>query len=87
MIIRTGGQEVERRSFALTDTVRWGYTGLRSYSGINQKAASAIPAINRAVRIRAEGVASLKLGVWRGEDTQREQITRTWQSRLFAKKR
>ena len=62
-----GGSQVEYYSFALTDMLRYGYTGLRGVTGsLGEDAVRGIPAINRAARIRAEALASLKLRCWKG---------------------
>lgn len=85
MIIRTAGQDVERRAFALTDMVKWGYDGLRSTSlmGASERNIKGVPAISRAVRIRAEAVASLQLCCWRGYGGQKELVDTVWQAGLF----
>lgn len=44
---------------------------------------SGIPAYNRAVRIAAEAVASLRMKVWRGEGLQRRAVDTVWQAKLF----
>lgn len=85
MIIRTAGQEVERRSFALSDMAKWGYSELRntpSYS-MSDTAVRGIPAISRAVRIRSEALASLRLCCWRGYAGQKELVSTVWQAGLF----
>ncbi len=43
-----------------------------------------IPAVQQAVRIAAEAVAALEIGVYRGPLDQRERVTTVWQARLFA---
>lgn len=90
MILRVQGQgELESRSFALTDMVRWGYSDLRNVSpgGATAGAVAGIPAINRAARMRAEAVASLDLGCWRGTGVQRTKVDRVWQANLFSQAR
>lgn len=90
MIVRTrGGVEVERRSFALTDMVKYGYSGLRNVGGggVNSKTVRGIPAISRAVKIRSEAIASLRLCCWRGYGGNREQVDTVWQSALFDQQR
>ena len=83
MIVRTKNGE-ERFAFALTDMVKWGYTGLRSLSPAGgESSMRGIPAIARAARIRAEAVASLQLGAWRGENISRTRASNTWQDKLF----
>jgi HK97 family phage portal protein len=85
MIVRTReGQDVELRSFALTDMVRWGYNGLRSIqTQVGDTQIRGIPALHRAARLRAEAVASLRLCCWRGEGPDRQRVDTVWQSRLF----
>src|SRR3954467_14041325 len=41
-----------------------------------------VPAFNRAVRISAEAVASLRLRVWTGDGVNQKRVN-VWQSRLF----
>ena len=80
-----GGRQVEYYSFALTDMLRYGYTGLRGLSGtVGEEAIRGIPAINRAARIRAEAIASLRLRCWQGEGPDRKRQDQTWQGKLFA---
>lgn len=86
MITRSRGRDlsVQNRAFALTDMVRWGYSGLRNIKpGVGEKQAKGIPALHRAVRLRAEAVAGLKLYTWKGDGPTRERIDTVWQSRLF----
>lgn len=87
MIIRTRGQEVERRSFSLTDMAPYGWTDVRSGMWAQQQATNktirGIPAVSRAVRIRAEAIANLRLCCYRGYGAQREKVDTVWQSALF----
>lgn len=88
MIIRTkAGRDVEMfstTSFALTNMVRWGYTGLRSIqSRIGEREMRGIPAIHRAARLRAEAIASLRLYCWRGDGPMRGRVDTVWQAKLF----
>lgn len=87
MIVRTRNQgNVELRSFALTDMVRWGYQGLRNITTqTGEKDFRGIPAVNRAAQIRAQAIAQLSLYCWRGEGTLRERVDTVWQARLFAR--
>lgn len=81
-----GGRQVEYRAFALTDMVRYGYGGLRNLGQpFGESAARGIPALNRAARIRAEALASLKLRCWSGEGPTRKRMDNVWQAKLFAK--
>lgn len=86
MIIATReGRAVETRAFALTDMVRWGYSGLRNLqTQVGDREARGIPALHRAARLRAEAVASLKLCCWRGEGADRLRVDTVWQARLFS---
>jgi HK97 family phage portal protein len=80
-----GGQRVEYYSFALTDMLRYGYSGLRGITGeVGEQAIRGIPAINRAARIRAEAIASLRLRCWQGEGPDRKRQDKTWQGKLFS---
>lgn len=83
-----GGAEVESRSFALTDMVRWGYNDLRNVSagGASAKSVQGIPALHRAMAIRAMAVAQLRLKYWRGAGVEKV-ATNPWQAQLFAKDR
>lgn len=90
MIIRTkSGQDfaIERlssTSFALTNMVRWGYTGLRSTSmRMGEREMRGIPAIHRAARLRSEAIASLRLYCWSGPKPMQTRIDTAWQSKLF----
>jgi HK97 family phage portal protein len=86
VIVRTrGGRNRELRAFALTDTVRWGYQGLRNLQPhVGEREMLGIPAIHRAVRLRAEAIASLQLRCWRGDGPTRDRVDTVWQARLFA---
>jgi len=86
MIIQTRqGHAIESRAFALTDTVRWGYGGLRNLqTQVGDRELRGIPALSRAARLRAEAVANLRLYCWRGEGPDRERVDTVWQSRLFS---
>lgn len=85
MIVRTRrGADLELRSFALTDMVRWGYGGLRNIkTKVGEDEARGIPALYRAARLRAEAVAQLNLCCWRGEGPMRERVDGVWQAKLF----
>jgi HK97 family phage portal protein len=83
VIVKTKRGE-EKFAFALTDMARWGYTGLRSLQAhYGEREMRGIPAISRAARLRAEAVASLQLGAWRGENVNRQRVTSSWHDRLF----
>jgi HK97 family phage portal protein len=89
VIIRTkSGQSltIERfaSSFALTNMVRYGYTGLRSIqSRMGEREMRGIPAIHRAARLRSEAIASLRLYCWRGDGPMRGRVDTVWQAKLF----
>ncbi len=89
MIIRTRGQDVERRSFALSDMAKWGYGDLRNTPtyATSETMVRGVPAINRAVRIRAEALASLRLCCWRGYGAKKELVDTVWQASLFEENR
>lgn len=86
MILATrGGRDMEVRAWAGT------YLPMRS-SDIRQAAGvtvsndstAGIPAFTAAVRIAAQAVAVLDLGVYRGRGVDRTRVTSTWQARLLA---
>lgn len=85
MIVRAkGGRNVELYSFALTDMVRYGYQGLRGLQPKwGEREMRGIPAIHRAAKLRAEAVAQLRLGCYRGEGPSRARVETTWQAKLF----
>lgn len=85
MITRVRGRgDIELRSFALTDMVRFGYSGLRGTTmSVSEKEVRGIPALNRAARIKAEALAGLRLRCWRGEGQDRRRVDNVWQARLF----
>lgn len=84
MITRVrGGQEIELRSFALTDMARYGWNDMRSGGAIGEGDLRGIPAINRAARMRAEAVASLDLCCWSGDGAERVKREGVWQAQLF----
>jgi len=92
MIVRGRSQgEVEVRSFALSDMVRYGYTGLRymqpgANAAVTQASAMGIPPIQRAVRLRSEAVAGLCLDVLEGEGPLAKDVE-NWQAKLFDQQR
>jgi HK97 family phage portal protein len=86
VVTRTRGRDVniQARAFALSDMVRWGYSGLRNIKpNVGEKHAKGIPALNRAARLRADAVAKLHLYCWKGDGPTRERIDTVWQARLF----
>lgn len=50
---------------------------------VTANSASGIPAFNRAVRIAAEAVASLRMRIWTGDGVDQRRVTSVWQARLF----
>ncbi len=56
-----------------------------AYAGqrVDSSTAAGVPAVDAAVRIAAEAVGCMCMGVWRGEGPDRRRITTTWQARLF----
>jgi HK97 family phage portal protein len=86
LILNVRGKGViEYYAFALTDMLRYGYTGLRGISGqVGEEAVRGIPAIHRAARIRAEALGALKLRCWQGEGPDKKRMDGTWQAKLFA---
>lgn len=89
MILRVqGGQEVEYRSFALSDMVSYGYSGLRNLQpAATNKSAMGIPALYRGNRMRAEAVAGLRVAVWRGQGIAKTEVLRSPQALLFSRDR
>jgi HK97 family phage portal protein len=51
---------------------------------VTHHAARGVPAVNLAVRIAAQSVAVLDLGVFRGTGQTRERVSTGWRARLFA---
>lgn len=84
MITRVmGGQEVELRSFALTDMARYGWNDMRMGGQVGEGDMRGIPAINRAARLRAEAIASLRLCCWSDNGPERVKRDTVWQAQLF----
>ena len=85
MITRLRGHgDVELRSFALTDMIRYGWNDLRSVtSGYSETETRGVPAIHRAARLRAEAIATLKLRCWQGDGPDRTRVDGAWQAKLF----
>lgn len=85
MIVTTrGGKHVEHRVTDFGNSnppSRAGY-GAAGVS-VTPSTVAGIPAFNRAVRIAAEAVASLRMRVWRGEGVDRKRVDSVWQSRLL----
>jgi HK97 family phage portal protein len=50
---------------------------------VSPSSVSGIPAFNRAVRIAAEAVASLRMRIWTGDGVDQRRVTSVWQARLF----
>lgn len=86
MIVTTRGGRRELRMFGMQDfgIPPFGLQyGNSAHVPVTAKSVAGIPAFNRAVRIAAEAVASLRLKVWTGEGVKRKQVTGVWQARLF----
>jgi HK97 family phage portal protein len=78
------GQPVELRAFALTDMISWGYTGLRGAGlAVSESDAQGIPALYRAVRLKAEAVAGLDLCCYSGDGSERRERPNVPQAVLF----
>lgn len=79
------GQQVELYSFALTDMARWGFNGLRGTAStmVGERDAKGLPALQRAVRLRAEAIAVLELACWKGSGPIKTRVDTVWQARLF----
>ena len=72
------------RTFALTDMVSWGYTGLRGAGyTVSQQGAHGIPALYRANRAKAEKLATLDLCCWSGYGSDRQKRDTVPQAVLF----
>lgn len=73
------------RADAFSDVGRFApLTGLSSLFGpVDVRSAVGVPSISQAVRIAAQGVARLRLGVWAGEGPERRLVRGAWQSELF----
>lgn len=89
MIIATrhGNVVVETREASLGALIQATGGTLRGSAGtvpVNGAEVSGLPAFMQGVRIAAQGIAKHELGVWRGRDVDRRQITATWQARFFA---
>jgi len=82
-----GGQEIELRAFALTDMARYGWNDMRGVGPASEGDMRGIPAINRAARMRAEAIASLRLCCWSGygQDRVKREGPGIWQSQLFSR--
>lgn len=80
---RSGGN-VELHAFHLTDMVRWGYNNLRNLAPrFGEREMRGIPALHRAMRLRAEEIAKLPLYCWSGTGPTRTRVDNVWQTRLF----
>lgn len=80
---RNGGN-VELHAFHLTDMVRYGYNQLRNLQPrFGEREMRGIPALHRAMRLRSEAVASLRLYCWTGDGPTRKRLDDVWQTKLF----
>lgn len=88
MILRTssGARRVESRS---ADSLAYALEQLGMQTrgavgaGASERGVRGIPAFARAAELKAKEVASLEMGVWRGDLPYRERAAGTWQGRLF----
>lgn len=85
MIVRTRNSgQIELRAFALTDTLRYGYDGLRNFRNtVSEDSARGLPALHRAARLRAEALGTLELCCYSGDGPDRMERDQVWQSQLF----
>lgn len=86
MIVRTrGGADLAMRSFADSSTNPPSRTAASRGAGVpvTSRTVGGIPAFTRAVRIRAEAVASLRMRVWTGIAPTRKAVDGVWQARLL----
>lgn len=92
MLIRTRGGLVQYRdsnntlSMVTGPTVQQGLDTAVLSAGMNvtSDTARSLPAVTAAVRVAAEAIANLDLGVWTGDPTDRVQVPNAWQAKLFA---
>ena len=88
MILRTstGARRVESRS---ADSLAYALEQLGMQTrgavavGASERGVRGIPAFGRAAELKAKEIASLEMGVWRGDLPYRERAAGTWQGRLF----
>lgn len=79
---RAGDRQVRVASVGALIAADGGRGGL-STTAVNGGTVGGIPAAKECIRIAAEGVAKLELGVFRGKDVDRRPVHTTWQARLF----
>lgn len=86
MIVRSrGGRLQVRTTFADLGIPTAGMSADRTAGMVvNSQTAAGIPAVTQAVRLAAQSVASLDLGVYRGRGAEKTRVTATWQARLLA---
>src|SRR4051812_7508619 len=78
------GKREERTSLADLGIPPPGYGyGNTAKVGVTPTSVAGVPAFNRAVRIAAEAVASLRLCVWTGDGVNQRRVSTVWQARLF----
>jgi HK97 family phage portal protein len=82
------GSNVEVRDVSLGSLMELNGMQLRSGSSMGGSASASeiagLPAFQQGIRIAAQSIAKLELGVWRGPEENRERVRTTWQSRFFA---
>lgn len=89
MMIKTSNRTVEtaeKRAFALTDMVPYGWDARTDQSGsinVSTNTSYGLPAFYRAVRFYAETIANMRLYAWTGAMEARVRADRTRQGRLF----
>lgn len=90
MIVRSRGGNVELRTassladFGVPLNNPSGAVTHAAGLAVSANTVGGIPAVTAAVRVAAQSVAVLELGVYRGQGVQRECVTNVWQARLFA---
>ncbi len=50
---------------------------------VSPRTVRGVPAYGQAVRLAAEAVAGLRMGVWKGDPPDRKRVTASWQARLL----
>lgn len=86
MIVKTHGGDQKLRSLdgLVAMELQAGGGRLTSSLSVTQKEAFGLPAATAAIRVASWAVAKRSLRVWRGEETERQQVTSTWQARFFS---
>lgn len=87
MILATRGGDVAlRREANLGALISMAGGGLRGDSStlVSARSVGGLPAAKEAIRIAAEAVGKLELGVFRGAGVERRPVRSTWQAKLFS---